>query len=140
MNIIECIESDDWVSAWRVIRQLRNSLSDEEYLSRVAAARQEGYRLFMLEQDGRNVGAIGLRIVNDLANGRSLYVDDLVVDEDTRSQGHGHALIEFAREQARVEGCNAIRLSSNLQRVRAHAFYEREGFDRRGYSFFADLG
>jgi GNAT superfamily N-acetyltransferase len=140
LDIVECVNSDDWRSAWRIIGQLRSGLSEAEYLSRLEAARPQGYRLFLLEQDGRQVGAIGWRIVNDLASGRSLYVDDLVVDESIRSQGHGHALIEFAREKAKAEGCNAIRLSSNLQRIRAHAFYEREGFDRRGYSFFADLG
>ena len=136
MDFIECVESEQWLAAWPVMRQLRDNLMEEVYLERVAAARREGYRLFVLEIEGRIVGAIGWRIVNDLATGRSLYVDDLVVDSDVRSHGYGKYLIAFAKKRSVAERCNAIRLSSNRQRVRAHAFYEREGFDKRGYSFF----
>jgi ribosomal protein S18 acetylase RimI-like enzyme len=136
MDFIECVESEQWLSAWPVLRQLRNDLMEEVYLARIAAARREGYRLFVLQIDGHIVGAVGWRIVNDLATGRSLYVDDLVVDSDMRSRGYGTHLLAFAKKRSVAERCNAIRLSSNCHRVRAHAFYERHGFDKRGYSFF----
>ena len=136
MEFIECVESEQWLAAWPIMRQLRDDLTEGVYLARLAAARREGYRLFVLQIDGRIVGAIGWRIVNDLATGRSLYVDDLVVDGEVRSRGYGTYLIAFAKKRAVAERCNAIRLSSNRQRVRAHAFYERHGFDKRGYSFF----
>ncbi len=135
MTIIECIDTDQLSKAWPIMSQLRDHISLEEFLSRAAAARQEGYRLFALESGGRLVGAMGCRLVSDLASGRSLYVDDLVVDGAERSGGHGRALIEFAKGRAAAERCDAIRLTSNFHRTRAHAFYEREGFDRTGYSF-----
>ena len=119
--------------------QLRNHISEDQFLARVGAARSEGYRLFALEVDGRIVGAMGCRIVDDLASGRSLYVDDLVVDEAERSRNHGHALIAFARQHAEAENSDAIRLVSGFHRPRAHTFYEREGFDRNGYTFKLDL-
>jgi len=140
MTFVECMGTHELLMAWPIVRQLRDALSENEYLARVAAARREGYQLFVLMQDELPVGAIGWRIVNDLASGKSLYVDDLVVDAAERSRSFGSALIGFARERARNENCDAIRLSSNLSRVRAHTFYEREGFDRRGYAFRLVLG
>jgi len=139
MKIIECNDVDRLRKAWPVVSQLRNHISQDEFLARAQAARGEGYRLFALEVDGRIVGAMGCRLVNDLASGRSFYIDDLVVDGAERSSGHGRTLIEFAKEQANETRCDAIRLTSNFQRVRAHAFYEREGFDRNGYTFKFDL-
>ncbi len=139
MAVIECNDEELLRKAWPVVSQLRDHISLEEFLARAAAAKDEGYRLFALEVDGRIVGAIGCRIVNDLASGRSFYIDDLVVDGAERSSGHGRALIAFAKKQAAEAKCDAIRLTSNFQRVRAHAFYEREGFDRNGYTFKFNL-
>ena len=85
------------------------------------------------------MGLIGWRVVNDLANGSCIYVDDLVVDKEQRSRNYGHLLMEFARRLGEEEGCDAIRLSSAIHRERAHAFYEREGFDKGGYSFKLEL-
>lgn len=135
MTIAECNDAVSLVKAWPVIRQLRNHISKDEFLLRVRAASGGGYRLFALETDGEFVGLIGCRPVNDLAFGRSLYVDDLVVDSAARGLGHGKELIMFARQHAVAEDCDSIRLTSNFQRTAAHAFYDRQGFDRTGYTF-----
>lgn len=52
----------------------------------------------------------------------------LLVTEDHRSRGIGKALVGRVVETARAEGISAIRLSSQVQRSRAHVFYERLGF------------
>ncbi len=135
LTFVEVTGDSQLQDVWPIMRQLRVGLSEEEYVARVAAARAGGYRLFSLNEAGQPVGLIGWRIVDDLASGRSLYVDDLIVDEAQRSRNFGHHFIQFARERAADERCEAIRLSSALRRVRAHAFYEREGFDKGGYSF-----
>ena len=139
LKIVDCVVVDQLRLVWPVMCQLRNNLSEDEYLVRFSAALAEGYRLFGLMEDGEPLGLIGWRMVNDLASGRSLYVDDLIVDQRKRSRNHGQMLIGFARERARKENCDAIRLSSAIRRNRAHTFYEREGFDRAGYAFKMDL-
>lgn len=133
--IVECIEESQLRWAWPVMRQLRNNLSEDEYLGRIASARTEGYQLFALMEDSEPLGLIGWRLVNDLASGRSLYVDDLIVDDRKRSRNYGQRLIGFAKERALEQNCEAIRLWSGIQRVRAHALYQREGFDRAGFAF-----
>jgi GNAT superfamily N-acetyltransferase len=55
-------------------------------------------------------------------------VNGLVVSAAARSQGAGKALLRAAEEWARKHKCTAVNLRSNVIRDRAHAFYEREGY------------
>src|SRR5690606_2283032 len=114
---------------WPVMRQLREHLDEEMFLARISAARREGYRIFAALCDGDPCGAIGLRVFTSLAPGRSLFVDDLVVDEARRGQGIGRLLLDFAEELAATEGCELLWLTSGFQRVGAHAFYEARGME-----------
>ena len=77
----------------------------------------------------------GFRILENLAWGRFLYVDDLVTRSDARSHGHGARLLRWLRRLARSEGCIELHLDSGVQRVDAHRFYEREGLRRSSYHF-----
>ena len=54
----------------------------------------------------------------------------LVVDESRRGEGIGPRLLRAAEDWARARGCAVLRVRSNVVRERAHAFYEREGYER----------
>lgn len=135
VKVVECVGTDAFQAIWPVMRQLRNTLSEEQFLARVKAAQGEGYRLCAAVHEGRPVGAIGWRIVNDLASGRSLYIDDLVADEAARGTGVGRVLMDFARGEAVRLGCDQLRLNSGFQRKGAHAFYEAIGLPQRGFAY-----
>ena len=135
MEISECKNSDEIAEAWAVMSQLRPTIDQQTFELRVTAAKENGYRLFVGKKEGRVVGAMGWRITNDLVWGRSLYIDDLVVDENSRSMGIGKNLLSFASNQAAKEKCNNLRLSSGFAREEAHRFYEREGMNKQGFTF-----
>ena len=40
---------------------------------------------------------------------------------------------------SRAAGCYKLALSSNIRFERAHAFYDKLGFQRHGYSFVVEL-
>lgn len=128
MEISECVTAVELEEVWPIMRQLRDRIKLEQYLVRVGDARKEGYRLFAARQDGRAVGLVGFRIVHDLASGRSLYVDDLIVDEGHRGQQVGQFLMACASDAAVRARCDAIRLASAVHRIGAHKFYEAAGF------------
>jgi len=44
-------------------------------------------------------------------------------------------MMAHAIDIARAHGCYKLALSSNVKRDAAHAFYDRLGFERHGYSF-----
>ena len=139
---IRLAESDQDVRrAFPVMRELRTHLvGEDEFLERVARQRREGYRLALLEEDGRVRAVAGFRIQECLSAGRHLYVDDLVTAADGRSRGHGRALFEWLVDQGRAERCRWLRLDSAVHRFDAHRFYLRQRMTIRSHHFMLDLG
>lgn len=58
---------------------------------------------------------------------KSLFIDDLCIEESARGQGVGKALYEFALGYARENGCYDITLNVWESNVSARAFYEKMG-------------
>ena len=59
----------------------------------------------------------------------------LVVAEGLRGNGIGAALVAEAERRLTAKGCGLIEVTSNKKRLRAHAFYERLGYERTSYRF-----
>lgn len=123
-----------------VMAHLRTHLAAEEFVARVRAQQAEGYRLAYLKvSSGEDAGAVvavaGFRVMEMLATGRTLYVDDLVTDEKRRSRGHGKAMLDWLQAYARESGCATFSLDSGTQRQEAHAFYFREGMRVTSFHF-----
>ena len=72
------LEGAATVACFPVMRQLRLDLSEDEFLQRVARQRPQGYQLLAASVDGEVVAVAGFRVLDNLAWGRFLYVDDLV--------------------------------------------------------------
>ncbi len=58
---------------------------------------------------------------------RSIYIDDLCVDENWRGHHVGEALFDFVREEARRMGCYEITLNVWEGNDSARKFYDRMG-------------
>lgn len=88
------------------------------------------------EEGGRVLGFLNLEYRVRL-NFTTLqaWIPDLIVREDSRSSGIGHALLKRAEELARERSCWGMTLESATWRARAHAFYVREGWNDTGKSF-----
>lgn len=73
---------------------------------------------------------------------RSLYLDDLCVDETIRGAGIGRRLMEFLKEYARQKGCYNIELNVWECNPAAISFYEKNGFltQRRHVEWITDKG
>jgi GNAT superfamily N-acetyltransferase len=99
-----------------------------------------GYRLAYVEEGSRVAAVAGFRILEGLAWGKFLYVDDLVTDESLRSRGHGRELLRWLADHAREKGCAELHLDSGVQRFGAHRFYLREGMDITSHHFGMKLG
>lgn len=138
MSALEILEIDDdgLAQTWPVMAQLRPHLSEADYIAMVGRMRMtDGFRVFAAMGDGAVVGVTGVRPMELLYCGRILQIDDLVVSEAKRSTGVGKALVDHVKAVARTEGRGEVHLDSSLARAEAHRFYDREGFERRGYHF-----
>lgn len=104
--------------------------------------RPQGYRLIGVFDDNLAEDAVavaGFRIARNLAWGRYLYVDDLVATPESRGRGHGRALMEWLRAEARLAGCCQLHLESGTQRHDAHRFYLASGMVISSFHFSQKL-
>lgn len=137
--IREATTDEEIAATFPVIRQLRPHLSQTEYLETVGRMRQSGYRLAFLEEGGTISCVAGFRVLEFLAHGRFLYVDDLVTGEDARSGGSGKQMMDWLEEEGRRRGCGQIQLDSGVHRHSAHRFYFREGMRISSYHFVREI-
>lgn len=104
--------------------QLRPDLAADRYACKVSSLMQaEGYRLAGLRSDGRLVALAGYRYITMLYAGKTLFIDDLVVDAQHRGAGFGGQLLWWLEARARQEDCVQLHLISRVVRERAHRFY-----------------
>jgi GNAT superfamily N-acetyltransferase len=107
---IEIAVSDEQILAtYGVMSQLRPHLQAAEYVGIVRMQQAEsGYKLAALKENGRVTSVAGFRISHSLATGKYLYLDDLVTDQDRRSQGAGRVLFHWLVLQARNGQCRVL--------------------------------
>ena len=101
--------------------------------------RPQGYRLIGSFDGGEDdaAAAAGFRVVEMLAWGRALYVDDLVTLPEHRGRGHADALFAWLDEEAARLGCDQFHLDSGVgpERADAHRFYFRHRLRIVSYHF-----
>ena len=133
--------SDEEILATReVMLQLRTAMAPGDCLPTVRRMMADGYRLAARRDEAGVVRAVaGYRLFEMLYAGPILYVDDLITDAESRSGGHGKALLDWLKEQARAAGCAQLHLDSGVQREKAHRFYFREGMGVNAYHFRIEL-
>lgn len=87
--------------------------------------------LIVGELEGRVVATCQLTILSGLSRGgaRRALVEAVRVAGDLRGQGIGAKLMAEAERRARAAGAGIIQLTTDKSRVRAHAFYERLGYE-----------
>jgi len=137
--IKEAVTDAEISATFPVIRQLRPHLVEDEYLETVKGMQRSGYRLAAVVDGERVLCVAGFRIVEFLAWGRFLYVDDLVTDEDARSGGHGGRMLNWLAAEGKRNDCEQLHLDSYVVRHDTHRFYFREGMKISAYHFSKQL-
>lgn len=122
-----------------VMAQLRPHLDADSYLKQVKRQRKSGYQMACLTHRRQIVCVAGFRLMENLAWGRFVYVDDLVTGESARSSGHGRRMFSWLLARARSAGCEQLHLDSGVRRFGAHKFYLALGMRISAHHFAMDL-
>ena len=133
--------------AWAAMRELRSRLAGEaDFVRRVdEVQRPQGYRLVGAFEPGGPEGAAvavaGFRVLETLAWGRVLYVDDLSTLPAGRRRGHARALLDWLADEAGRLGCDQLHLDSGVgpDRVDAHRLYLNAGLGITSHHFARSL-
>ena len=103
-------------------------------------AANPGHQIHVVEVELRIVATFALIFIGGLPHGArdSCIVEDVVVAQDQQGCGIGTRMMRFAMQQCAMRDCYKLALSSHVNRSSAHAFYERLGFRKHGYSYLID--
>ncbi|MGE8600156.1 MAG: GNAT family N-acetyltransferase [Acinetobacter calcoaceticus] len=86
-------------------------------------------QILIAEEEDKVCGFLSLYFIPQIAlKGDFAKVCYLCVDENIRSKGVGHLLLQQAEQLARQRDCDRMELHSGEQRTLAHQFYLREGY------------
>lgn len=133
---------DELRAIWPLVSQLRPEFDEARFLAQIQRQIAQGCRVSVLfDDDGGAPRAFACwRVMEMLAVGLHVYVDDLVTDQTVRSRGYGKAMLDWLKAEARRLGCARLQLDSGTQRQDAHAFYLREGLRIEAFHFGIALG
>jgi GNAT superfamily N-acetyltransferase len=94
----------------------------------------------IVAEKGELVGALTLATTAVLHRPKPVgRISMLVVAEKMRGAGIGTALVAEAERRLKAKGCGLVEVTSNRKRLRAHAFYERLGYERTSHRFAKPL-
>ena len=139
MKVALATSETELARCFPVMAQLRSHLSKEEFVRQVKRQQQDGYRLAYLEDQGEICSLAGFRIMEMLAFGKLMYVDDLVTAENYRSRGYGANLFDWLIAHAKADGCAQLHLDSGVHRFAAHRFYLMKRMEISSHHFSLKL-
>jgi ribosomal protein S18 acetylase RimI-like enzyme len=128
--VVRDARPDDAPAIAPLIDQLGFPAEVDVVRQRLEAMIRAGETVLVIERATRVLGLAALHLTPVLHRptpvGRIMV---LVVDEGSRGEGLGRALVEAAERRLALAGCALVEVTSNRQRTGAHAFYERLGYE-----------
>ena len=132
-------EPGDMAAIAALVRELGYDVTDADIGARLAAFGKAGHHVLVADR-GDVIGVLTTGLMTVLHRPRPVgRISMMVVAEQVRGQGVGAALVAEAEARLRSAGCGMIEVTSNVRRQRAHAFYERLGYERTSHRFAKQL-
>lgn len=135
---IRKIKLEDLDSVFKLLNELyENKIEYSKFSQKYKESLKDSsfYGIVAIEEN-KVVGVLISRVINRLAKKKNiLFIDDLIVNQNCRNTGIGKKLIQTATDYAVNKDCGALELTSMIQNVNAHRFYENNGFEKRQYKF-----
>lgn len=135
MKIIEVTEYSEAVekAILRLLPQLSASAKKLTTAEIKDLIRAKASILLMAVEEDQGSAAAGMLTlaVFRIPTGVRAWIEDVVVDEDSRGQGIGERLVQAAIERAKTAGAITVDLTSRPSREAANRLYRRCGFVQR---------
>ena len=122
-----------------LIVALGYAVTAAEIRKRLAVLNKAGQHVLVADRGGV-VGVLTTALTQVLHRPRPVgRISMMVVAEAERGHGIGAALVAEAETRLKAAGCGLVEVTSNAKRLRAHAFYERLGYERTSHRFAKQL-
>lgn len=126
-------------TVYDVVSQLRTGLSYKDFEDLIYDMRHMDYKMIGIMQEDELITYAGVAIETNLYHKRHLYVFDLVTDEKYRAKGYGKMMLDYLKDYAKMGMCENMVLSSGFEKKEAHAFYKKNGFEKKSFLFLKVL-
>jgi GNAT superfamily N-acetyltransferase len=141
MSIRMVETEEDLLRCFALMAELRMNLTQSIFIERVHSLMQKhGYRLVILEDEGKIKALAGFRIAETLARGTFLKIDDFVIHNRFQGMGFGSRLFQWLLQYAREQNCDQVHVDPGAQWRDSYRFYLRNGMQINGYHFMRKLG
>jgi GNAT superfamily N-acetyltransferase len=138
INIADNIEKvEKCFNCYHILRP--HLINKNDFITKVQRQLKEGFLLYYIEENQKVVSSIGFRFFENLAEGKIMYIDDLITLPEKRGNGYGKYLLNFAKEYAIKNNCKKIHLDSGYHRYDAHKLYLKFGFKLYCHHFSLNL-
>lgn len=99
-------------------------------LQKIISNKEIGIILIARKND-KIIGMVNLLFTMSTALGAPVAVlEDVIVDPNSRGEGVGSKLIDYAILEAKKSGCKRITLLTDGDNIKAQDFYRRKGFEK----------
>jgi len=133
VTIRECNTDDEILGTLAVAGQLY-SLESEQYLAFVREMMDTDYRLIALYNESNTpVAVVGFRVGRRLYCGKYLHVDNLIVDQTSRTSGYALQLMAWLEDEAKRLQCDTLLADSYIENHAAHRLFLKGGYHIRGF-------
>jgi len=130
---------DQMLEQFHLLKQLNPNLKETNFKTMLAEMFQYPYKMLGVFENGKCIAISGYWIMTKFYCGRYLEMDNVVVDENYRSKGIGKLICDELEKIALKENCRVMMLDAYISNESAQVFYEREGFEKKGYHFLKRL-
>jgi len=131
MPIFELIKNElgyPQVDYKKLCARLENIEADARHLTVIA------------EADGQVAGFIGIYIgIAYNYDNEFIQITALAVRKDLQNRGIGSGLLKWVEDYAAKNNIQILKLTSRLHRVEAHAFYERNNYEKKSYGYSKEI-
>ena len=141
MNIRPMVQKDYEKIAEVIVNELGyHELKCEDVYKRLdIIEKSDSHKTLVACIDDNVVGFIGLCKTFTYETDEQITILTFVVSEQYQRQGIGKALLAAAKNYAEENNAKIIRVGCAFRRTEAHLFYEANGFERVGITFYMNL-
>lgn len=97
------------------------------------------YQVYYIGNNNVAFAVAGVRTLNFLHSGKTLYIDDLVTHSEYRKKGYGSQLLDFIKQFVKENNYNHLSLDSGFHRKDAYRLYLNSGFEVSSLHFGRDV-
>lgn len=138
MHRIQIATTDEeMLNCFDAMHELRQHLNRTEFVALINTMSKTGYLLAFVKDNDKVAAVTGYRYMQNLFDGKLIYVDDLSTAQAYRKKGYAKLLLDFIFNEVKNNNCDQVHLDSGCgpHRYNAHRLYLNYGFNITSHHF-----